>query len=249
MPEGPSIFILREDCAIFEGKKILEVSGNSKIEQKRVLGKKPVFKSWGKHFLVCFPGFYLRIHLLMFGSALVNKRKEHLVPRLSLRFKNGEFNFYSCALRLNEGNPEEHYDWTVDTLSDKWDYTKALKTVKKMKTSMACDLLLDQNIFAGSGNIVKVEVLWRTRLHPENKIANIPAAKLKELVKAVPDYCKDFYRWKKAFVLRQHWECYRKQICPRCNLKYKLKKTGETNRRTFFCSNCQILYKKKKAEK
>jgi endonuclease-8 len=40
MPEGPSIVILKEQVEQFTGQKIIAVSGNSKIEQSRLLNKK-----------------------------------------------------------------------------------------------------------------------------------------------------------------------------------------------------------------
>ena len=32
MPEGPSLVILREKAAVFEGRRILRVEGNTKID-------------------------------------------------------------------------------------------------------------------------------------------------------------------------------------------------------------------------
>ncbi|MGN6420394.1 MAG: hypothetical protein ACTHMC_22995, partial [Pseudobacter sp.] len=56
MPEGPSIVILKEQLAPFEGKKVIAVAGNTKIFNLQDLkNKTPTFKSWGKHFLICFP--------------------------------------------------------------------------------------------------------------------------------------------------------------------------------------------------
>lgn len=39
MPEGPSIILLKEEVQQFSGKKILAVSGNSKIDQAHLLFK------------------------------------------------------------------------------------------------------------------------------------------------------------------------------------------------------------------
>lgn len=77
MPEGPSIVILKEEADQFSGQKILSVAGNSKIDQSRLRGQTVIaFKSWGKHFLICFEGFSLRVHFLLFGSYQINDRKE-----------------------------------------------------------------------------------------------------------------------------------------------------------------------------
>jgi len=46
MPEGPSILLVKEALAKFAGKKIIDVSGNSKIDQSILLNKKIIdFKS------------------------------------------------------------------------------------------------------------------------------------------------------------------------------------------------------------
>jgi endonuclease-8 len=77
MPEGPSIVILKELVQPFTGKKVTEVSGNSKLDIQRLAGKKIIaFKSWGKHFLICFDKFTIRIHFLLFGSYRINEDKD-----------------------------------------------------------------------------------------------------------------------------------------------------------------------------
>ena len=42
MPEGPSIVILKEAVGFLTGKKVIAVTGNSKIEQQRLLNKKVI---------------------------------------------------------------------------------------------------------------------------------------------------------------------------------------------------------------
>src|SRR5690606_40048682 len=111
MPEGPSIVILKEAIASFKGKKILSVEGNSKLDIQRLAGKKiSDFKSWGKHFLICFKDFSVRIHFLLFGSYRINENKESL-PRLRLLFKDGELNFYACYVKFIAVDPRQTDDW------------------------------------------------------------------------------------------------------------------------------------------
>jgi endonuclease-8 len=242
MPEGPSIVILKEELQIFKGKKILEVEGNSKIDLTRLKNLKiKDFRSWGKHFLICFTDFYLRIHLLMFGTYRINERKE-VKPRLHLKLSNGEFNFYNCSIKIIEGNPDDQYDWEADIMSDQWNAVKAEKKLKNMKDTFACDALMNQEIFSGVGNIIKNEVLFRTKIHPESLIGSLPVKKLKELIKDAREYSLQFYVWKKAYVLRKHWLIYKKGECPRCKIKTKRKYMGKGNRLTCYCDNCQVLY-------
>ncbi len=107
MPEGPSIVLLKEAVQSFIGKKVIEVSGNRKIDIQRLYSLDVLdFKSYGKQFLIEFENFSVRIHFLLFGSYRINERKE-TPPRLSLLFENGELNFYGCSVRFVEEKLEK----------------------------------------------------------------------------------------------------------------------------------------------
>ncbi|MGZ3864453.1 MAG: DNA-formamidopyrimidine glycosylase family protein [Bacteroidia bacterium] len=245
MPEGPSIVLLKEELAGFKGKKVIGVSGNAKIDLTRIKNKKVTdLKSWGKHFLICFNGFFLRVHMLMWGTYRVNEKKD-TAPRLSLVFKNGEVNFYSCSIKMIEGDPSDIYDWQTDVMSEEWNASKVTKKLKAEKNSPVCDCLLDQETFTGVGNIIKNEVLFRIKVHPASIVSCLPPAKLRELVKEGHDYSWDFYKWKKKFELKKHWLIYKKKMCPRCNIKPTITYMGKHERLTYYCANCQVMYPEK----
>ncbi|HEY1164005.1 MAG TPA: DNA-formamidopyrimidine glycosylase family protein [Chitinophaga sp.] len=242
MPEGPSIVILKEAVQSFKGKKVIKVGGNTRIEMPELEGQRVIdFKSWGKHFLICFREFTIRIHFMLFGSYRINEEKE-TPPRLALQFENGSLNFYACSVKLITEPLDEVYDWSADVLSDTWDPGKARKKLKAMPDLLVCDALLEQNIFAGVGNIIKNEVLFRIRVHPRSKTGKLPAKQLNLLIKEAVNYSYDFLEWKKAYVLKKHWLAHTKKTCPRCNIPLIKEHLGKTNRRSFFCNNCQLLY-------
>jgi endonuclease-8 len=242
MPEGPSIVLAKEEIKIFKGKVIQSVNGNAKIDQHRLLNAKILdIKTWGKHLLICFKDFTLKIHFLMFGSYKVNANKESPV-RLNLTFKKGEINFYTCSVKYLEGNVNDHYDWTADVMSDDWDPSKAKAKLKKQDRVLICDALLEQDIFSGVGNIIKNEVLYRVRIHPESVVKEIPASKIKKLIDESRIYSFEFLEWKRNYELKKHWLAHTKKICLRCNKPIVKKYTGLKNRRSFFCENCQLLY-------
>jgi endonuclease-8 len=241
MPEGPSLVILAEEVRRFQGKKILRARGNTRIDIRRLVGKRPRFRTWGKHFLIDAGEVALRIHFLMFGSYVIDGRKPRPV-RLGLVFPNGEINFYSCAIRELEGKIEDLYDWRTDVMSDEWSPARALRKLRATPNALACDALLNQDVFAGVGNIIKNEVLFRIRLHPLSTVGAMPAAKLRELVREARVYSFQFLEWKKAYVLRKHWLAHTKRTCPRCNIPFVKAKLGETHRRSFFCERCQKRY-------
>lgn len=241
--EGPSLVILKEEIKDFIGKKIISVSGNTKIEKERFNNKKiKDFKSWGKHFLICFDDFFVRIHFLMFGSYRVNETKEDRTPRLSLKFEKGEINFYTCSIKIIAEDRDDVYDWEVDVMSTTWNEKKALAALKKIPAAMVCDALLDQNIFAGVGNIIKNEVLFRIKLHPEDLVGNLKSKQLKNLVQEARNYSFDFYEWKKIYQLRKHWLIYKKRKCTTCAGPITATHTGKGKRYSYFCENCQIFY-------
>jgi endonuclease-8 len=242
--EGPSLVILREELRKFNGKKIIATTGASKIDQEKLVGQKiQAFKSWGKHFLIVFKKFSIRIHFLMFGSYRVNEQKTSRLM-LGLDLDDGQqLNFYTCAVRMIEEDLDDVYDWSVDVMNDEWNAAKARRTLRKQPDRSVSDALLDQDIFSGVGNIIKNEVLFRIHVHPEVTIGALPPRKLTELIKEARIYSFDFYNWKKKFELKKHWLIYTKRKCPRCKIPVVKRPTGKNQRRSFFCEQCQVLYK------
>lgn len=242
MPEGPSIVILKEEVQAFKGKRILDATGTSKIDKQRLINSKITdFKTWGKHFLICLPHHTLQVHLLLFGKYSINEPRNGK-PRLMLRFSNGTLYFYTCSIREIVDDLDEVYDWTVDLMNPAWNAAAARKKLKNLNDTLVCDALLDQSLFAGAGNIFKNEVLFRTRVHPKSPVLAIPARKLAEIVKQMHVYAFEFLNWKKAYVLKKHWQAHTKKICPRCHIPFHKEYLGKTKRRTFFCERCQVRY-------
>lgn len=105
MPEGPSIVILRDQALKFSGRVIRRADGNAKIDIAQLPGRRVVaVRSFGKQFLIELSGeLSVRVHLLMFGSYRIDEARD-LTPRLGLHFSRGQLNFYSCSVRLLEGN-------------------------------------------------------------------------------------------------------------------------------------------------
>lgn len=234
--------ILREAVKQFKGKKVIEVSGNRKIDLNRMEGLKVLdFLSLGKQFFMLFEDFAVRIHLLLFGTYKINESRE-VPPRLGLIFNNGELNFYGCSVQYVEEDLDELYDWSSDVMSDIWDSGTAKMKLQKQPSMLVCDALLSQDIFAGVGNIIKNEVLYRIEVHPESVIRNMPEEKLVEMIEEARIYSFEFLEWKNNFELKKHWLAHTKKTCLRCNLPFIKLYLGKTKRRSFFCDNCQIRY-------
>jgi endonuclease-8 len=183
----------------------------------------------------------MRVHMLLFGSYRIDEEKD-APPRMSLQFDNGVLNVYSSSLQYIEGSLDDTYDWRADVMNPAWDPALARKKLKSQPEALVCDVLLDQNVFAGVGNIIKNEVLFRIGVHPRTTVGALPPRKLGSLIKEARDYSFDFLEWKKQFVLRQHWLVHRKRECPTCGEAISKAQMGTRKRIAHFCGNCQVLY-------
>jgi endonuclease VIII len=245
--EGPSLVILKEELAPFVGGKVKAVSGNTSIAKELIKGKKLLrVLSWGKHLLMQFDELTLKTHFLMHGSYKINEEREGRTPRISFRFANGYVNFYACSVKYLEDTIENTYDWRTDVMSEEWDGKEVLKRIKTQPEELVSDVLLDQNIFTGVGNIIKNEVLFNLRLHPMTRIKELSEARIRALAAEAVNYSWQFYEWRKIFQLKKNYKIYFKSVCPECQTKNIREKTGKWNRWTFYCPSCQRMKTRKR---
>ena len=166
--------------------------------------------------------------------------KKNVSPRLSLFFENGQIIFYSCSIKyLETAHPRDLYDFSTDIMSSSWNPKKALKAVKSYQEDEIADVLLDQAIFSGVGNIIKNEVLFLVKRKPATLVKNMSDYLLRKIIKIAQQFSLQFYKWRKRFILKKHYRIYRKSVCPLCGGKISRKKTGKRERISFFCSKCQ----------
>ena len=242
MPEGPSIVILREEAERFVGRRVLEVEGNSRLDIARLKGRTlRGVRSWGKHFLMDFGSEALRVHFMLWGRYRIDD-PSGATPRLALRFRNGRIDFYACSLRFLDDAPDALYDWSADVMADEWDPAAARRKLRARPDALVCDALLDQDVFAGVGNIIKNEVLFRVGVHPASAVGALPPAKLDRLIGQAREYSFEFLEWKRQHVLRQHWLVHTKRTCPTCGAPIVKAYIGKRKRRSFFCERCQPRY-------
>lgn len=245
--EGPGLVVLKEKVQKFCGKKIISAYGTQKIDMERLSGQKVTdIATWGKHLLILLDDCTIRVHYLMFGNYFIDSRHPEKEPKLSLELTNGEWNNYNCAAKIIEGTEiEKLYDWSTDVMSEKW---KASVVKDKLKTSgslLVCDLLLNQDIFTGVGNVIKNETLFRIKLHPESKVADLSNKQTVALIKETREYSFDFYRWEKEGVRRKKYCVHRRAWCPDCGTRISKSFTGSTPRSSFWCPQCQPLLVKR----
>lgn len=248
--EGPSISLAVEQLSSFINKKIISVSGNTKRDKERLKNQKilDIF-SHGKQLFFQFDLFALRVHFLLYGSfeATINNikvtgdyPKKNREARLALSIRNGHIDMYNCSVSfIEQEDTKSLCDYSIDIMAPEWDSKKAYKSLKASSESEVADVLLDQSIFAGVGNIIKNEVLLKTGILPTRKIKQIADDDLKALIKNTRDYVFKFFEWRKNFVLKSHYQIYRQSFCKQCGAKVKRKKTGLRERISYICEHCE----------
>jgi len=243
--EGPLLRVITENLIELKGKKAVSSSGNAKIKMEVIEGKEieDVFYR-GKNLFIKFSDFSIKLHFLMAGSYRLNEEKEGAKPRISLVFNDGMFNFYGGTVKIiSNDEVEKLYDEEVDITSDNWNLEKVFNLALKKDKKLICDVLLDQNIFAGVGNIIKNEALFMAKIHPLSIIGKIPNQKLKELVLKTREFSMLFYEAiKKGKKFGSYFNIYGKEQCSNNKDKVISQTTGKKKRISFFCPSYQILY-------
>ena len=83
----------------------------------------------------------------MFGSYNVDEHiKLDRSLRLALTAGKHTIYFYTCSVRILEGDIDELYDWETDLLSDKWNAAKARKKLKALPNEI---MLMTTNLPSG----------------------------------------------------------------------------------------------------
>jgi endonuclease-8 len=242
MPEGPSLVYLKNEIAGFTGRKVTAAGGYTPMDTAWLVNKKLLeVKTWGKHLLLRFSSGSVRIHLMLFGSLLINKRKK-VNASFYLHFGKDELNFYVVKAQAITVPLESVYDWRTDILSEEWDEAFMLKLLEAHGAETIGDLLMNQQVFTGVGNIIRIEVLFRARLHPLTQVKNIPSKERKVLLKEVRKYAREFLKEKIKGVFGDNWQVYQQEECPRDGATIKIALLGKTKRKTYYCSNCQVLH-------
>ncbi|XP_029436201.1 endonuclease 8-like 3 isoform X2 [Rhinatrema bivittatum] len=128
----------------------------------------------------------------------------------------------------------------LDVCSPKFSFSRAESEVKRQNSRMLCDVLLDQSVLPGVGNIIKNEALFDSGLHPAIKVSHLMDQQIHHLVKMTRDFTLLFYKCRKTgSALCKHYKVYKQSKCGQCSMRITVCRLGENNRMTYFCPHCQ----------
>ncbi|NWS66380.1 NEIL3 Endonuclease, partial [Crotophaga sulcirostris] len=201
----------------------------------------------GKELFMYFDQIALRIHFGMNGSMRINpdgcKDRNGALPVLEIELAEDTVCFFEVTVEYRNAAESERkvrMMESLDVCSPKFSFLRAESEIKQQKNRMLCDVLLDQAVLPGVGNIIKNEALFDSGLHPAVKVCQLTDEHIRYLVKMTRDFTMLFYKCRKTgSPLYKHYKVYKRPACGQCNGKITVCRLGENNRMTYFCSQCQ----------
>jgi endonuclease VIII len=219
----------------------------------------------GKHLLIAFSGdLVLRTHMRMNGSWHIYRAGDRWQrPARDMRVLVATveavavgFNVPVAEL-LTRRELVRHKELRAlgpDWLDPAFDRTEALRRVREHTGEAIADVLLNQRVTAGIGNVLKSEILFLAGIHPFTPVSAIGEERLQRLVDFAREQLAANVRSRAQTLVpftgrrttrsmdpnRKLWVYGRcGQACRRCGAAIESRKTGLDARITYWCPRCQ----------
>ncbi|HVD00952.1 MAG TPA: DNA-formamidopyrimidine glycosylase family protein [Candidatus Dormibacteraeota bacterium] len=243
MPEGDT---LRRTADALRGRLLgKEISQARPDFLKRVEGTTVTsIEANGKHLLIGFDsGLVLHSHLRMTGSWHLYKPGEawRKPARLATAVLAGAdavavlFSAPTAELVRSKDAVHELAHLGPDMLAPELDLTEILRRARSSPRQALGELLLDQRVAAGIGNIHKCEALWRLRLDPWRPASDLSDAELGALFQEARTGLQAGVRG----IVRPAVAGRAGRSCPRCSHRIQCVLQGAPPRFTYYCPTCQ----------
>lgn len=249
MPEGDTIHRAATMLAsALQGKRVLAARP---AQLKRLAGTtvnrvEPV----GKHLVIRFDnGLALHSHMRMRGVWQVYRPGERW-SRPAWQLKAALETADSVAVCFNAPTVELVRDVASrighlgpDIVAEEWSPSVAVARARKLNDTPVGDLLLDQRVVAGIGNVYRCETLWSRRINPWAPAHELDDETLRELFEAA----REAMRANLSGGARRRFPGYgagavhgrRGRPCPRCGTTIRVRAMGEHARLVYWCPTCQ----------
>lgn len=230
------------------GRQVLRARPQSlrRLEGVTVIGVDAV----GKHLLVRFDnGLSLHTHMRMTGTWHLYMpgerwRKPERLARAVLEVEGTVavlFNAPVVDLVKTDREGLDHLG--PDILTDEFEGARAVRRARSMSGEVALgELLLDQRVASGIGNVYKCEALWWLRHDPWAPQSSLTDEQLRELYEVARDALRsNLGGWERRFPGYGRGAVHGRggRPCPRCGTPIKVRAQGALARLTYWCPKCQ----------
>lgn len=219
-------------------------------------------KRRGKYLILFISGGHeVIIHLGMSGSLTLQKKTSQMEKHshvdiclndIVLRF-NDPRKFGMVIHTTNHLENKYIQNCGLEPFDESFTQTDYLFNIGKKKKTNIKNLIMQNKIVVGVGNIYASEVLFKTKINPQEMTCNITKEQYKLLSHNIVKVLKDSIK-NKGTTLKDHkvgknetgqnqfsLNVYSQEICKVC--KNKISKIQQNNRTTYFCETCQPMLK------
>ena len=250
MPEGDTIWRAAAELrTALAGKRVKAArpSGLAMVVGATVSAVEPV----GKHLVIRFDnGFSLHTHMRMRGAWRVYRpgeswRRPEWQLRALIETDDAVAACFGAPVVELVRNVESRLRHLgPDILADDWSIDEVLMRARQLDALPVGELLLDQRVTAGIGNVYRCEALWRERVNPFGKTGDVSDASLRALFataraamranltsdprrRTFPGYGRGAVHGRSG------------RPCPRCGTPIRSRLAGENPRVVYWCPACQ----------
>jgi len=204
----------------------------------------------GKQFRIHLPDErVLLIHLMMWGSWRFYRKDEPWdkpLERARVIFHTDAHTavvFSAPVIKLLAFSElQNHPHWGnlgPDPLRSDFSSKEFFRRLEQDPSREIGEALLDQQVIAGVGNILRIEILFKSHIHPRRSIGSLSKKEKTELLRWI---FKLFEKWVKQIGRQSHWiQIYRRsgKPCPKCGTPVEFFRQG--GRITYACPTCQSV--------
>ena len=194
----------------------------------------------GKHLLIVFSGgLTLRTHMRMSGEWHIYRPGERWRKRRSemrIVLETDEYVAVAFNVPVAEFVAGTKFDASIDILAEAFDRDAAVRRIREQRGDIA-DILLDQRVIAGIGNIYKSESLFMARIYPLTPVASLTDEQIGRVVTAARKLMLASTRG-----TRGPLSVYSRggEPCRRCGTKIESRRSRANARGTYWCPKCQL---------
>jgi endonuclease VIII len=267
MPEGDTIFrAARTMHQALAGRVVTRFESVfprlSRVDDQEPIAGRTIERvvASGKHLIVDFSGgLHLRTHMRMNGSWHIYRPGERWQrPRSEMRIVVETDAFIAVGFSvpvaefLDDRALVRQNDLRrigPDLAKDSFDDEDAFQRIRERANGEIADVLLNQRVLAGLGNVFKSEVLFVCKVNPFDKVSQLDDATLKKIVRTskklmavnVADDAPAGRVTTGSLDPRHKLWVYSRssQPCRRCGTPIRFRKQGPDARVTYWCPNCQ----------
>lgn len=228
------------------------------FEAPRLVGPRPrrgsritAIEAVGKHLLIAFDdGVVLHTHLRMTGSWHLYERgrrwaKPAHLARVVIQTDDYEAVCFSApVVRTTVGPTDAIAHLGPDLCRADADLDEVLTRMARIPDPAAtiAEVLLDQRVAAGIGNMFKSEVLWAEGLDPATPVDQVAADLRRRLIETAARLLRANLTTPRRVTVPGGLAVYRRarRPCRRCGTPIRMARWGEQARSTYWCPRCQI---------